>query len=468
MAKKAEFATRIGLIAATVGSAVGLGNVWRFPAETQENGGAAFLLLYVICVLALGVPVMLGEMVLGRGGRSDAIGVMKRLARGTPWWIVGAVAILASYLIAVFYMVVAGWTLEYLVCSFTGTLYGEGMPAPESMSLAAGAVRADAGWFGSRMAVLLQHWWPPLLATVAVILLNITILLRGVQKGIEKLSNLLMPLLFLILAALCVVAFTLPGASEGLRFFLSPDFSKIDAEVVINALGQTFFSLSLGMGILVTYSSYYPMDANLPRTSVTVALLSLLVAVMTGCVIFPAVTTFGLQHEGLEGTTLIFLTLPEVFARLPLAPLWSGLFFLLLFVAAITSTVSISEVSVAMLIDRFRMSRRRAVLTAMLPLLFLSGVCSMSVGPWKGFTLFGMSFFDFLDTFATNILLPLVGIGTCLFVGWFGPGRLLRRQLSAGSGLTGRGAALLTGIVGFILRWVAPVCILLIFLYRFF
>ena len=462
MAKKAEFATKIGLIAATVGSAVGLGNVWRFPAETQENGGAAFLLLYVVCVLALGVPVMLGEMVLGRGGRSDAIGVMKRLAPHTHWWTVGGVAILASYLIAVFYMVVAGWTLEYLVCSFTGTLYGAGMP---DMT---GGDHADAAWFSSRMVLLLQEWWPPVVATVSVILLNIVILLRGVQKGIEKLSNVLMPLLFLILAALCVVSFTLPGASEGLRFFLSPDFSKINADVVINALGQTFFSLSLGMGILVTYSSYYPMSANLPKTSVTVALLSLLVAVMTGCVIFPAVTTFGLQNEGLEGTTLIFLTLPEVFARLPLAPLWSGLFFLLLFVAAITSTVSISEVTVAMFIDRFRWSRRRAVLTALLPLLLLSTICSLSIGPWKGFTLFGMSFFDFLDTFATNILLPLVGIGTCLFVGWFGPRRLLRRQLASGSGMKGRGAAVMISLVGFILRWVAPVCILLIFLYRFF
>lgn len=467
MAKKAEFATKIGLIAATVGSAVGLGNVWRFPAETQENGGAAFLLLYVVCVLALGVPVMLGEMVLGRGGRSDAIGVMKRLAKGTPWWVVGGVAILASYLIAVFYMVVAGWTLEYLVCSLTGTLYGSGMPVPDAAPLTSGAPHADAGWFASRMVMLLQEWWPPVVATVAVILLNIAILMRGVQKGIERLSNLLMPMLFLILAALCVVALTLPGASEGLRFFLDPDFSKIDADVVINALGQTFFSLSLGMGILVTYSSYYPMEANLPKTSVTVALLSLLVAVMMGCVIFPAVTTFGLQHEGLEGTTLIFLTLPEVFARLPLAPLWSALFFLLLFVAAITSTVSISEVSVAMLVDRFRMSRRRAVLTAMLPLLVLSTVCSLSIGPWRGFTLFGLGFFDFLDTFATNILLPLVGIGTCLFVGWFGPRRLLERQLAAGSGLHGRGARVLVGVVGFILRWVAPVCILLIFIYRF-
>lgn len=467
MAKTNEFATKIGLIAATVGSAVGLGNVWRFPAETQENGGAAFLLLYVICVLALGVPVMLGEMVLGRGGRSDAIGVMKRLAKGTHWWTVGAVAILASYLISVFYMVVAGWTLEYLVCSFTGTLYGAGMPEPEAAPLVAGAAHADAAWFASRMELLVREWWPPLLATVAVIALNITILLRGVQKGIERLSNVLMPLLFLILAALCVVAFTLPGASDGLRFFLSPDFGKIDADTVINALGQTFFSLSLGMGILVTYSSYYPMSANLSRTAVTVALLSLLVAVMTGCVIFPAVTTFGLQNEGLEGTTLIFQTLPEVFARMPLAPLWSALFFVLLFVAAITSTVSISEVSVAMLIDRFGMSRRRAVLTALLPLLPLSGLCSLSIGPWSGFTVFGLSFFDFLDTFATNILLPLVGIGTCLFIGWFGPRKLLRRQLAAGSGLSPRGAARLVGIVGFILRWVAPVCILLIFIYRF-
>lgn len=453
MAAKTEFATKIGLIAATVGSAIGLGNVWRFPAETQENGGAAFLLLYVGCVLLLGVPVMLGEFVLGRAGRSDAAGVYRRMSPGSRWWLVGAVAILASYLICIFYMVVGGWTLEYLIESVIGVLYD----TPSE------GIAADSAHFTDVMHGLLMGWWQPVVATVAVILLNIVILLRGVQKGIEKLSNVLMPLLFVILVGLVVVSLALPGASDGLRFFLSPDFSKITPMVFVNALGQTFFSLSLGMGILVTYASYYPITTNLPRTSLIVALLSLLVALLMGLVIFPAVKTFGLEGESMEGATLIFVTLPEVFGRLPMSGLWSTLFFLLLLVAAVTSTVSIAEVSIAFLSDRFGMSRRKAVLVALLPLLVLSPLCALSLGPMKGFTIFGMTVFDFLDNFATNILLPLVSIGTCLYVGWFGPRRLLHRQL------TNRGVikSPLTGVITFILRFVAPVLIAAILVGRY-
>lgn len=447
---KNEFSTKIGLIAATVGSAIGLGNVWRFPAETQANGGAAFLLLYIACVFLLGVPVMLGEFVLGRGGRSDAVGVFRRLSPHTHWWMVGAIGIIASYLITIFYMVVAGWTLEYLCQSVTTSLYPE-------------ADATSHTHFAGVMHTAIEGTWQPIVATVAVIAVNIFILLRGVQKGIERLSNVLMPLLFLILIGLFAVALTLPGAKEGLEFFLKPDFSKITATTVVNALGQTFFSLSLGMGILITYASYYPVTTRLPRTSVTVALLSLMVALLMGGLIFPAVTTFGLQGESMHGATLIFVTLPEVFGRLPLPSLWSSLFFLLLLVAAITSTVSLAEVSIAFLIDRCRLSRRRAVLTALLPMLVLSPVCALSMGPLSGYTLFGMNIFSILDTFATNYLLPVASIGTCLFVGWFGPKRLLHRQLSNQGTLHIR-PTLLTRIITFILRWVAPVLIAMILL----
>lgn len=453
MASKTEFASKIGLIAATVGSAIGLGNVWRFPAETQANGGAAFLMLYVACVLLLGVPVMLGEFALGRGGRSDAVGVFRRLSPRSSWWIVGAGGILASYLIVIFYMVVAGWTLEYLWMSISGGLYSVG-----SETAAEATVASDHARYSSVMQTLIAGTWQPILATWLVVGLNIVILLRGVQKGIERLSNVLMPLLFLILTGLCVVAFTLPGAADGLRFFLNPDFSKITPSVIINALGQTFFSLSLGMGILITYASYYPATTRLTKTAMTVALLSLLVALLMGCVIFPAVKTFGLENESMNGAALIFVTLPEVFGRLPLSQLWSTLFFVLLLVAAITSTVSIAEVSIAFLADTFGMKRRNAVLAALLPLFVLSTLCSLSMGPLRDYTLFGLTMFDLLDTVATNILLPVVSIGTCLYVGWFGPRRLLSSQISNRGTL--RGAA--TGIVIFILRWVAPVCIALI------
>ena len=453
MAKKAQFATKIGLVAATVGSAIRLGNVWRFPAETQENGGAAFLLLYVVCVLLLGIPVMLGEMSLGRGGRSDAVGVFKRLTPGSKWWIIGGLAILAAYLITVFYMVVAGWTLEYLCESVTGALYTR--PAPD--------VAPDRAQYLEAMNSLIYGWWQPVVATVVVVLLNMVILLRGVQKGIEKLSNVLMPVLFVVLVCLVVVSLTLPDARSGVMYFLSPDFSKITPAVFVNALGQTFFSLSLGMGILVTYASYYPKNTDLPRTSMIVAFTSLFVAVLVGLIIFPAVKSFGLEKEGLEGATLIFVTLPEVFGRISYSPLWSSLFFVLLLVAAITSTVSISEVAIAFLIDRFGMKRRNAVLTTLLPLLVLSPLCSLSLGPLKGFTLFGMTIFDFLDNFATNILLPIVSIGTCLYVGWFGPKRLLDWQLTNYETKWSP----YTAPVLFVLRYVAPVLIVAILVSRF-
>lgn len=452
MASNKEFGTKIGLIAATVGSAVGLGNVWRFPAETQANGGAAFLLLYAACVLLLGIPVMLGEFALGRGGRSDSVGVFRALSPGKKWWIVGVLAILSSYIITCFYMVVAGWTLEYLWHSVTGTLYDTAAAVPNAGTT-----------FDAKMQEYVFSDIGPLIATYIVIGLNIAILLGGVRKGIERLSNVLMPLLFVILLALCAVALSLPGAGEGLSFFLAPDFSKINSSAIISALGQAFFSLSLGMGILITYASYYPAHTDLTRTSLIVALLSLLVAILMGCIIFPAVTTFGLSDKNLEGTTLIFVTLPEVFTRLPATRLWSSLFFVLLLVAAVTSTVSISEVSIAFLQDRCKMSRRKAVLSAMLPLTVFSAMCSLSFGSLSDIRVFGMTIFDFLDKFSTSILLPMVSIGVCLYIGWFAPKGLLPDQLTNHGTLRSRVISLIT----FVIRYIAPLLISLILISNF-
>lgn len=454
MSTKSQFGTKIGLIAATVGSAIGLGNVWRFPAETQSNGGAAFLLLYILCVFLLGIPVMLAEFSLGRSGRSDAVGVFTRFSPRKPWWIVGAVAIMASYLILCYYMVVAGWTVEYLWQSITGNLY-------ETPAIV-GQAASDAA-FAARMEQYIVSDVSPLIFTYIVIAINIFVLLGGVQKGIERLSNVMMPLLFILLIALCAVALSLPGAQEGLKFFLTPDFSKIDAGTVINALGQTLFSLSLGMGTLITYAAYYPADTKLPRTSVIVALMSLLVAILMGCTIFPAVTSFGLGNQPLEGATLVFVTLPEVFSQLPATQLWSIVFFVLLFVAALTSTVSIAEVSIALMQDRFRMSRIRACLVVMLPLFVLSAVCSLSFGSLSDFKIMGMTIFDFLDAFTTNVLLPLVSIGVCVYVGWFAPRGLLRDQLSNEGSLRSR----ITPAVTFIIRYIAPLMIAAIMISKF-
>lgn len=454
MSEKVKFSSRIGLIAATVGSAVGLGNIWRFPAEAQENGGGAFLLVYVICVLLLGIPVMLGEFSLGRGGQSDTYGVFRKFAPHTAWPITGVLAILASYLILCFYMVVAGWTFEYMWQSITGDLYS---------SIQGETQQALEKTFHSRMEDYVAGTRGPLINTFVMILVNIGILIMGVQKGIEKMSNVMMPVLFVLLLVFAVVCVSLPNGASGLQFFFYPDFSKITPSVIVNALGQAFFSLSLGMGILITYSSYYPHDTNLGKTAVTVSLLDVLVAVLMGFIIFPAITSFGLADADIRGTTLVFVTLPEVFAHMGGTQIWSVLFFLLLTLAALTSTISVAEVSICFVQDHFKKSRWVACLIVMLPLFLLSGVCALSFGPLAAFKIFGQTIFDFLDSFSTNILLPVVALLTCIFVGWFGPKDLLMDQLSNQGTIKSK---LFPGIV-FLIKFVAPVLILLVFIGSF-
>lgn len=451
MGEKTQFGSKVGLIAATVGSAVGLSNVWRFPAEAQANGGAAFLIIYIVCVILLGIPVMLAEFSLGRGTGKDSVGSFKKLAPRKHWWVGGAIATLASYLILSFYIVVTGWTLEYLVESLTGELY-EGL-GYEGMDFN----------FRDKMQTYITGSWEPLLATYAVIAVNVFVLMKGVQKGIEKMSNILMPSLFLLLIFFCVCALTLPKSNDGLQYFFNPDFSKITAGTVINALGQAFFSLSLGMGILITYAAYYPKKTNLVSTANTVASLDLLVAILMGMIIFPAVMSFGLAGESLEGATLVFVTLPEVFASMPLTRFWSVLFFFLLLVAGITSTIALAEVSIAFVGERFKTDRKRSCMIVMLPLVVLSSLCSLSQGPLSHIKLFSMNIFDFLDTVATNLMLPSAAIITCLFLGWIVPKSFLKNQL------TNRGKInrkLSSGII-WMVKYAAPVLIAVILVAKF-
>lgn len=458
MADKVTFSSRVGLIAATVGSAVGLGNVWRFPAEAQAGGGAAFLIIYIGCVVLLGIPVMVSEFALGRGASSDAVGVFKKLAPDSNWWVVGALAILASYLIVCFYMVVAGWTLEYLWQSLTGALYGSGTSDIHSLSN-----DSLKGIFAERMNTYIVGTADPLIATYIMIGLNLAVLMLGVRKGIERISNVLMPLLFVLLIVFCCVALTLPKATEGLEFFFKPDFSKVTPRIVIDALGQAFFSLSLGMGILITYSSYFPKDTRLTRTATIVSTLDLLVAVLMGVIIFPTVMSFGLGNESLEGATLVFVTLPEVFAHMPFTRLWSTLFFLLLSVAALTSTISISEVTIAFFENRFGLKRIKACLLVLLPLFVFSTLCSLSLGVLDGWRIAGLNLFDFLDTFATNLLLPMVAFLTCLYLGWRSPKGFMEGEITNRGTLRSR---MLPAIM-FIIKWLAPALILLIFVFQF-
>ena len=438
------FASKIGLIAATVGSAVGLGNIWRFPAETQEGGGAAFLIIYIGCIFILGIPVMLSEFVLGRSGQSDAVGSLRNIGAGKGWQTVGAWAILASYLILSFYMVVSGWALEYFMQSVSGNLF----PA-EGSTLELGS------HFTNKMNEFITDSYSPLISTFIIIGLNIAILIAGVQKGIERLSNIAMPILFIILVILLGVSLSLPGAVDGVSFFLTPDFSKVSTATFINAIGQAFFSLSLGMGVLITYASYFPKSTKLTKTAFTVSMLDLFVSVMMGLIIFPAVTSFGLAGESLRGATLVFVTLPEVFANMPATQLWSTLFFLLLTIAAVTSTVSIAEVSIAFICEHFKVKRWKSVLIVLIPLLALSSVCSLSMGPWSHITIFGLNIFDFIDTVATNIMLPIGSIFLCIYMGWRVPSKLFLNQLSN----DGKLQSSFYIIAIFIVRYIAPILI---------
>ena len=450
MASTAKFASKIGLIAATVGSAVGLGNVWRFPAEVQANGGAVFLLIYIFCIFLLGIPVMTAEFALGRGGESDAVGVFNKITPGKKhWWIAGALAILASYLILSFYMVVSGWTLEYLYQSITGDLYSD-------------TTHGEAG-FADRMGSYIAGSYRPIVATVIMLVGNLVVLLRGVQGGIEKMSNVMMPVLLLLLLVFCGVSLTLPKASEGLEFFLRPDFSALTPATIVNALGQAFFSLSLAMGILVTYASYYPADTKLTRTAVTVSLLDLGVALLMGVIIFPAVLTFGLSNSNLAGSSLVFITLPEIFAQMGGTQFWSALFFLLLTLAAFTSTISLAEVSVAFMQKHAKLSRAKACFAVILPLFILSPICSLSVGPWSEYTIAGLTLFDFLDTIATNIMLPIGGVLLCIYMGWVAPESFFRAQVTN----NGKLHSWALGMIRFIVKWIAPPLILLILIWQF-
>lgn len=445
---KTEFRSKIGLIAATVGSAVGLGNIWRFPAEAQAGGGAAFLIVYILCVLLLGIPVMVAEFSLGRAGGTDAIGAFRQInPRHRHWAWIGGLSVLTAFLISIFYMVVTGWTFEYLVESLTGDLYATHAGETE-----------NAGFFAAKMAEYVESDRNPLIFTLVVVGINLLVLLAGVTKGIERLSNVLMPMLFVLLVAFCAVSLSLPGAAAGLEFFLKPDFSKITPLVLLKALGQAFFSLSLGMGILVTYASYYPPQTRLMRTAVTVSLLDLLVAVMTGIIIFPAVTAYGLTDHGLAGTTLVFITLPEVFVHMPGGRIWSTLFFMLLSIAALTSTVSIAEVTIRMLQERLKMSRTAACLTLMIPMFVLSGVCSLSLGSFNGVRVLGRNMFDLLDFITADFMLPVAAIGVCVYMGWVAPRKLLRDQLTNG----GTEKSRLYGPTLIAIRYLAPVLIFLV------
>lgn len=437
MARRAQFTTRLGVIAATVGSAVGLGNVWRFPYEAGVNGGGAFLLVYLLFILAIGIPVITAEFIIGRSARANVYGAFKRLPGSRAWNFIGLNGILAAILILSFYSVVAGWTAEYFIDSLTG--FGGASSTAELHSR-----------FGSFTAS-----WKSVLWTLIFLGINFFILRRGVQKGIERMSNMMMPLLFAILLIFALNSLTLPSAAQGLEFLFTPDFSQLTPTVWLGAMGQAFFSLSIGLGCLITYSGYFKPQTKLLGTAVTTAGLDTLVAILSGIIIFPAVFSFG--ESPAAGPKLVFEVLPSIFQGMTLGRLWSPLFFLLLLLASLTSTISMAEIAIAYFSEERKMSRSSATALTIGICGVLGTLCALSFGPLGEFTICGMTIFNLFDFVSSTVLLPLGGIFISLYVGF-----VLKR--SAVDAQLQRVPAAVVGAVLFCLRFVAPICITLIFL----
>ena len=438
---RATFGSKLGVIMATVGCAVGLGNIWRFPYMIGQNGGAAFLAIYIICIILLGLPVMLSEFFIGRYTRKNAAGAFKVLAPGTKWSLIGYNGVLASFLILGFYSVVAGWTLEYIIQAVTGSLSDK-----------------DPEVFAQDIKLFSTEIFRPILWTVTFIGLTHFIVVSGVKEGIERTSKVMMPILFLILLALCIRSVTLPNASEGLYFLFKPDFSKITSAVVLSAMGQAFFSLSIGMGCLITYSSYFSKDTKMQITALQVTILDTLVAVMAGIMIFPAVFSFGIAPTA--GPELVFITLPNVFQQLPMGAIWSLVFFLLLALAALTSTISLHEVATAYVHEEYQITRTKAAWFVSGGVMVLGIISSLSIGIWKEYTLFGLTFFDLLDYLTAKIMLPFGGMLICIYLGNRVDRKILKEEL------TNKGTVpfYFFNTYAFFMKYIAPIAIGMIFL----
>lgn len=440
---RVSFGSKLGAILAAAGSAVGLGNIWRFPYEAGNHGGAAFILIYLACVLLMGMPIMIAEFTVGRRAKASTGRAFAVLAPGTQWKWIGFLGVLAGLLILGYYLVVAGWTLEYILQTVVN---GTAQQQPED--------------FVNAFQSFSQDPFRPVLWLLVFLFLTHFIVVKGVKDGIEKSSKIFMPVLFVLIVVLAICSMSLPNAGKGLEFLLKPDFSKVNADVFLGAMGQAFFSLSLGMGCLSTYASYFGSDAQLGKTALSVGVIDSMVAILAGLIIFPAAFSVGIQPDA--GPSLIFITLPNVFQQafgsVPiLAAVFSLMFYILLALAALTSTISLHEVVTAYLSERFDLKRSRAAL-------FVTGFCvvtgimsSLSLGVWED-KFFGLGFFDLLDFVTAKMMLPLNGLLVCLFVGWYLKKSLSRDELTNGGTLR----APYYPLYMLLLRYVVPVAILLI------
>ncbi len=436
--KRDSFTSKFGIIAAAAGSAVGLGNIWRFPYVAGESGGGAFVLIYLFFIFIIGVPVMLSEFVIGRRAKLNTFGAFKKLAPGKPWYIIGIMGLIAAFFILAFYSTIAGWTLEYIVKAFSN------------------------GFENQNTTIIFESFksstFRPLLWQFVFMLLTAWIVFSGVKDGIEKYTKILMPLLFVLIVIMCIRSLTLDGAAKGLEFLFKPDFSKITWSVILEALGQAAFSLSIGMGALITYGSYINKENNLSRTAIQVSIADTLIAILAGVMIFPAVFALGMNPQA--GPGLVFQVLPELFMKMPGGYYFSIIFFLLLAVAALTSTVSLLEVVVAFASEELKMSRQKATIIGTILIWLVGIITTLSFSDLSDVKMFDKTIFDLFEYVAANILLPLGALLIVIFLGWSMGKKVIAAELSNEGSLKLK----FLGVFVFIIKYIAPIAITLVFL----
>lgn len=437
--KRDQFGSRMGFILAAAGSAVGLGNLWKFPYMTGANGGGAFVVIYLLAVLIVGFSLMLMEFALGRNTSLAAAGAFRTL--DNRFTFLGVMGVFSAFIIMGFYPVVGGWSVAYVVKTLTG-------------ELVAGAS------YDAIFGTLISGTFTPVFWTLIYLLMNVVIVAGGISGGIEKAAKLMMPALFILLIILAIRSITLPGAGAGLEYLFKPDWSLVNGGVVLAALGQAFFSLSLGMGCMITYASYLDKKENLVSTAFIVPALDTLIAILAGIVIIPA--TIALGFEVGAGPGLVFVTIPAVFATMgaTVGRILSLFFFVLVVLAALTSSMSLLEVVVSYLVDEKNMTRKKAVTLAGIVMFIMSIAASLSMGAWSGFTIMGNNIFDLFDKITTNITMPLGGMGISIFVGWFWGKEKARGEVTNDGTIKFK----LFDLWFFACKWVIPIIIGIVFL----
>ena len=452
MTDRTGFGSKLGVILATAGSAVGLGNVWRFPYMAGENGGAVFIIIYLACVLLLGIPCMISEFIVGRHGQSNTARAYSKLSGGSPWKLVGYMGVLTGFLITGYYAVVTGWCLQYIWASFIGQLQG----TPDN--------------FKTYFAELSSDPVRPVLWTFVMLGVAYLIIEHGVRDGIEKASKMMMPTLFILLLIIVVASCMLPNAGKGIEFLFKPDMSKMTGDVFLSALGQSFYSLSIAMGCLCTYASYFSRYTNLTTSATQIAIIDSVVAILAGLMIFPAAFSVGVNPD--SGPSLIFITLPNVFSQafgaIPIVGYFvSLLFFVLLSLAGLTSLMSLHEVSTAFFQEEFTLSRKKAALIVTISTAIIGAFCSLSLGATDILVFGGKALFDWFDFITGQIFLPVVGFLTCIFIGWFVPHKVVREEFTNWGTLRSEWYARLFHIYLFLVKYICPMAILFIFLHQF-